>query len=143
MPAPIVKSVSAAAEKWQRRAGSASDEYSRGVQSSQADWAAATSAAKDAWKAGLTEAQGRGAFEKGVVAAGNARWKEMSTKKGPSRFAEGVAVGQSDYQQGVGPYLELIARTDLPPRGATGAEGNYQRVATIGKALRALKTGRR
>ena len=143
MPAPIVKSVSAAAEKWQRRAGSASDEYARGVNSTQADWAASTAAAKDAWKAGINEAQARGAFEKGVAAAGNARWKDMSSKKGPSRFAEGVAVGQSDYQQGVAPFLELIARTDLPPRGATGSEGNYARVSTLGKALRGLKTGRR
>jgi hypothetical protein len=67
----------------------------------------------------------------------------MASKKGPSRFSEGVAVGQSDYQQGVAPFLELIARTDLPPRGATGSEGNYARVSTIGKALRGLKTGRR
>jgi len=143
MPAPIVKSVSAAAEKWQRRAGSASDEYARGVNSTQADWAASTAAAKDAWKAGINEAQARGAFEKGVQAAGNARWKDMASKKGPSRFSEGVTVGQSDYQQGVAPFLELIARTDLPPRGATGSEGNYARVSTIGKALRGLKTGRR
>jgi hypothetical protein len=143
MPAPIVKSVSAAAEKWSRRASSAGDEYARGVNSTQADWAASTAAAKDVWKAGINEAQARGAFEKGVAAAGNARWKDMSSKKGPSRFAEGVAVGQSDYQQGVAPFLELIARTDLPPRGATGSEGNYARVSTIGKALRGLKTGRR
>lgn len=143
MPAPIVKGVSAAAEKWQRRAGSASDEYARGVQSTQADWAAATAAAKDAWKAGVNEAAARDGFSKGVQAAGNGRWKEMATKKGPARFAEGVSVGQSDYQQGVAPYLELIARTDLPARGATGSEGNYARVSTLGKALRNLKTGRR
>jgi hypothetical protein len=143
MPTPVVKSVTSAAEKWQRRASSAGDEYKRGVESTQADWERATSAAKDAWKQGINDAAARGAFEKGVSSAGNARWKEMSSKKGPSRFAEGVAVGQGDYQSGVAPFLELIARTDLPARGATGSEGNYARVAAIGKALRALKTGRR
>jgi hypothetical protein len=143
MPPAIVKSVNAAAEKWSRRASSASDEYKRGVESTQADWERATTAAKDAWKQGINDASARGAFEKGVAQAGNQRWKDMASKKGPSRFSEGVAVGQQDYQTGVAPFLELIGRTDLPARGATGSEGNYNRVAVLGKALRALKTGRR
>jgi hypothetical protein len=143
MPPAIVKSVNASAEKWQRRASSAGDEYKRGVESTSADWERATTAAKDAYKQGVNDAAARGAFEKGVAAAGNARWKDMASKKGPARFAEGVAVGQGDYQAGVAPYLELIARTDLPPRGATGSEGNYARVSALGKALRGLKTGRR
>lgn len=143
MPAPIVKSVQNSSQKWARRAGSASDEYKRGVESTQADWEKATTGAREAWKQGINDAAARGAFEKGVTAAGNARWRKMAGEKGPSRFAEGVAVGESDYAQGVQPFLDLIARTDLPARGATGSEGNYARVATLGKALRSLKTGRR
>lgn len=143
MPPVIVKSGAMVAEKWRRRAESAGQEYTEGVQSTSRSWETAAAAGEANYKAGVTEAAARGAFGLGVKKAGNAKWRENALKKGPGRFSEGVAVGQQAYAQNVGPYLDAIGRLDLPGPGPRGALANYQRVQAIGTALRALKTGRR
>lgn len=143
MPAPIVKSAAVAGGRWNRRASSASGEYKQGVESTQRSWATAAAAAKGAWQQGVTEAAGRDAFSKGINAAGDQKWRTNAAAKGPGRFAEGVAIAQSEYERGVAPFLEVMSRTDIPPRGATGSESNYLRSTTIAKANRALKTGRK
>jgi hypothetical protein len=143
MAAPTVKSASTAAGRWQRRASSASGEYRQGVEATQKSWASAAAGASQNYIQGVQDAQGRGAFSKGVQAAGDAKWRNNALAKGPGRFAEGVNVGQGDYERGVAPFLEVAARTDLPMRGATGSESNYQRSVTMAKAFRAAKTGRK
>jgi hypothetical protein len=143
MPTPLVKSVSMAGARFARRAGSAGEDYREGVEKTGRSWSSATKAAKASYIAGVQEAAGRNAFEKGVEAAGDAKWRERAMKLGPGRFAEGVAAGQSEYEKNVQPFLDVISRTDLPLRGPTGSEGNYQRSALLGRALRAAKTGKR
>jgi len=143
MAAPAVKSASVSAGRWQRRASSASGEYKEGVERTGKSWQAAASAAKGNYIAGVQEAQGRDAFARGVNAAGDQKWRTNALAKGPGRFAEGVNVGQGDYERGVAPFLEVASRTDLPMRGATGSESNYQRSVTMAKAFRAAKTGRK
>lgn len=142
MPAPIVPNIGNVAAKWARRAASASGEYEDGVKNTTRSWATAAKAAENNYKAGVTAAANAGRFGKGIDRAGDAKWKKNATEKGPGRFAQGVGVAQGDYSGGMAPYLEAIGRTDLPPRGPAGSEGNYNRVAAIGKALRALKTSR-
>lgn len=142
MPTPNVKSPAAASGRWQRRASSAGPEYEEGIRTTSADWAQATGAASQAYIAGVQEANSRGAFSKGVTAAGNAKWKNNALKKGPGRFSEGVSVGVDDYARGVQPFLEIASRTDLPMRGPVGSEANYQRSVTMAKAMRAAKTKR-
>jgi len=142
MAVSIVPSVSRVAEKWARRSASASGEYEDGVRSTQRSWAAAAGAAEKNYVAGVTAAAGAGRFGKGVTKAGDAKWKKNAVEKGPTRYAQGVGVAMADYAGQVGPYLEVIGRTDLPMRGPVGSEANYGRVATIGKALRAAKMAR-
>lgn len=142
MPPAMVPNSSKVAEKWARRAASASGEYEAGVQGTSKSWATAASAAEKNYVTGVTDAASKGRFGKGVAKAGDAKWKKNAIEKGPARYSQGVGVAQSDYQAQVGPYLEAIGRTDLPPRGPVGSEGNYARTAVIGKALRALKVGR-
>ena len=142
MPPAIVPSVAQVAAKWARRAGSASQEYQEGVERTPKSWAAAASAGEKNYVAGVTAAAGAGRFGKGVAKAGDAKWKRGAVEKGPTRYAQGVSVGQQEYQSQVAPFLEVIGRTDLPPRGPTGSDGNYARVAAIGRALRMAKTGR-
>lgn len=140
---PTVKSASHAAARWQRRASSASGEYRDGVEKTQKSWATAATAASQNYITGVTDAQSRGAFSRGVTAAGDQKWRSNALAKGPGRFAEGVNVGQGEYERGVAPYLEVAARTDLPNRGATGSEANYQRSTNMAKAFRAAKIGRK
>jgi hypothetical protein len=142
MPASIVPNISRVADKWARRAASAGGEYEAGVSGTPKSWAAASTAAEKNYTAGVTAAAAAGRYGKGVGKAGDARWKKGATEKGPARYSQGVGLAQPDYQSGFAPYLELIGRTDVPPRGAVGSESNYMRGAVIAKALRALKVGR-
>jgi|SRR5258705_2455858 hypothetical protein len=142
MPTPVVKSSSVAGGRWLRRAQSAGGEYKAGVEGTQKSWATAAAGAAPAYIAGVQDAQSRGAFAKGVQAAGDQKWRANASAKGPGRFSEGVGMAQPDYERGVAPFLEVASRTDLPMRGATGSEQNYQRSVTMAKAFRAAKTKR-
>ena len=143
MAAPAVKSASVSSARWQRRASSAGGEYREGVERTGKSWQAQTTASKANYFAGVQEANSRDAFAKGVTAAGDQKWRANALSKGPGRFAEGVMVGQGDYERGVAPYLEVAARTDLPMPGPRGSENNYQRSVTMAKAFRAAKVGRK
>ncbi len=139
MPTPKVRPISDVSGKWNRRASSAGPEYEAGIRNPAGDWAASAVAAKGAWQQGVTAAASRDAFAKGVAAKGNAHWQQRAIEKGPARFAQGVVVGQGDYEKGFAPYLEAISRVDLPPRGPAGSEANLQRMTGIPRALAALK----
>lgn len=142
MPAAAVPPVGRVAAKWARRAASAAGEYEEGVRTTGRSWAGASGAAENNYKAGVVAAANAGRFGKGVAKAGDAKWKKGAIEKGPGRFAQGVGVAEADYSGAVAPFLEVIGRTDLPPRGPVGSEGNYQRSAALGKALRQAKVGR-
>lgn len=142
MPAATVPPISRVAAKWARRAASAATEYEEGVRTTTKSWASAAGAAEKNYQAGVTAAATAGRFGKGVQRAGDAKWKKGAAEKGPARFSQGVAIAEPDYAGQMGPVLEVIGRTDLPARGPAGSDANFQRVVTIGKALRALKVGR-
>lgn len=142
MPRPTVPDPARVAEKWSRRASGASGDYKTGVETTGASWSALTTAAAPTWKTAITAAAGRGAYEKGVGRAGDAKWKNNTVSKGPMRYDQGVSLGQADYSSQVAPYLQLIGATDLPMRGPAGSPGNLQRVAAIATALRGLKERR-
>jgi hypothetical protein len=135
------KSGAQTAEKWSRVTPMRSEDYKMGVMNPRAPWAASSTAAQDRYKQGVTEAANRGAYGKGIAAAGDQKWQRKSAEKGPQRFAEGVALSTGDYQAGVQPYLDVIAATTLPPRFPKGDPRNIARVATLAAALRKRKTG--
>ena len=136
-----VKSGSSVAEKWARVTPARSEDYKLGIQQPRTPWAAASKASEERYKAGVTEAAGRGAYGKGVTSAGDQKWSGKSLSKGVNRFAEGVALSAPDYQAGVQPYLDTIAATTLPPRFAKGDPRNIERVKVLAAALRKRKTG--
>lgn len=138
---PAVKSGASIGAKWARVTPQRTEDYTAGVNAPRTPWAAASTAAADRYKTGVTDAITRGGFQKGITAAGDQRWQQKALAKGPSRFAEGVALSGPDYQAGVQPYLDTIAATVLPPRFAKGDPRNITRVATLAAALRKRKTG--
>jgi len=91
----IVADMGRITDKWQRRSGSAGEEYRVGVETSTADWAGSTTAAA-----------------------------------GP------------DFAKGFEPYRAALAGIDLPLKGPRGAEGNFVRSQTVGRALNALRVKR-
>jgi hypothetical protein len=130
-----------AAARWARRSANASQDYADGVQNTPNEWEKNTIAAHDSYKAAVTKAAQEGRQMAGVKKSGQAWWRKRTSEVGPSRFAEGVAASQETYQEGVGPYLAVIAATKLPPRGPKGDPRNYERVKVMGEALRKQKTG--
>lgn len=132
---PATKSLTETVEKWRSRSAAASADYATGINRSGVDWAGPTIAAAPAYASGVQDAIGRGAFEKGVAAATNARWKERASTLGAQRFAGGVSASTDRYSAGVGKFLEVIRGINLPPRGPRGSASNFQRVQLIGDAL--------
>lgn len=139
MPRPL--SASAAAAKWATVTPQRTQEYTDGVKNPRTPWAKATTDAAPAFKAGVTDALARGAFEKGVAMAGDQKYLNNTLAKGPQRFAEGVQIGQDTYATKMAPVLKTIETTQLPPRFAKGDPRNIQRVAVLAAALRKGRTG--
>lgn len=136
-----VKSSDRVSAKWARVTPQRTEDYTQGVQNPRTPWAQASKSAEDRYKAGVADAAQRGAFGKGITAAGDAKWQAKALAKGPTRFAEGVALSAPDYQAGVAPFLETIAATQLPARYPKGDPRNLERVKAISQALRKRKTG--
>jgi hypothetical protein len=140
---PPVKSVSAAADKWNRRASVAGPDYEAGIRAPRVNQNEAAIAADASYKAGVTAAIARDGFVKGLRAAGNEKWVRGAVEKGIPRYPQGVSVSQPVYQAAVSPFLDVIQRTTLPPRKPTGDPGNIERVRAMATALRNAKTGGR
>lgn len=138
---PEVKNTAAVAEKWGRVTPQRATDYQQGVQSPRTPWAAASSAANERYKAGVTEAANKNRYQRGVQAAGDQKWQSKALAKGPSRFAEGVALSTPDYQTAVAPYLDVIKATTLPQRFPKGDPRNIERVRVMAEALRKKKAG--
>lgn len=136
-----IKSIQAIQEKWGRVTPQRSEDYALGIKNPKRDWAQSASAAKESHKAAMVAAGQNDSYAKGVAKAGTAKWQEKAIKKGPSRFAEGVVVGASDYGTAFAPYADAIKATTLPPRYPRGDIRNLDRVKTISQALRKKKTG--
>jgi len=136
-----LKDTATIARKFASRAQAAGGEYKSGVDTTQKDWAALTAAAKDSYEAGVTQAIGRGAFVKGVSAAGTAKWKDKAVNIGASRYGQGVAGAEAAYAQGFDKYANVLKGLSLPPRSAKGSPQNIQRVQAVADALHRAKTG--
>lgn len=138
-----VKTPSQASSKWSDRAGQATGDYADGVQNPKTDWKTATVGAAEAYKQGVTKSITEGRFAKGVTRAGSEKQINNSLSKGVARFSAGVAIAQGDYESAVSPFLDVIERTALPPRGPKGDPKNIARVAKIADALHAAKLAQR
>jgi hypothetical protein len=136
-----IKSIAAIQEKWGRVTPGRTEDYTLGIKNPKRDWAQAASAAKESHKAAMQAAATADSYSKGVNKAGTARWQDKATRKGPSRFAEGVIVGAADYGSGFAPFADVIKATALPVRFPRGDLRNLDRVKTISQALRKKKTG--
>lgn len=137
-----IKDIEQSSDKWTRRASVAGADYQAGINNPRRDWEEASVDAESNYKIGVIAAANAGRYGRGVKEAGNEKWKKNAIAKGPSRFAEGVALAQEDWEYGFAPYHAAIKALKLPPRGPKGSPANIQRVAAVATALRALKEKR-
>ena len=138
---PEIRSVGEIREKWLRVTQQRAPDYLEGVRSPKKDWEAGARAAEPAYEAGVTAAIARKAFGKGVSEAGTGKWKKKAEELGGPRFGPGVAAAGPEYEKGMGPVVDTIRATTLPPRGPRGDPGNIERVRIMADALHRMKIG--
>jgi hypothetical protein len=137
-----IKDTATLAKKFVTRAGAAAGDYKTGVEASGQDWATNTAAAGDNYAAGVTQAIGDKRFERGVQAAGPAKFVQRASTLGAQRFPTGIQAAEGEWSKGSAPYLDALKGMQLPPRRPKGDPGNQARAAAVANALRAIKVGR-
>ncbi|KKM99114.1 hypothetical protein LCGC14_1151100 [marine sediment metagenome] len=139
---PPIKSLDRISKKWIEKASQAQGEYTEGIQNPKTDWMRATAAAETNYEQGVQKAIQNKRFGKGVAKSGSQKWQANSLAKGPSRWAEGIALSADEYQKGFSPFRDVIEKIVLPPRGPKGDPKNLQRVIILAKALHDAKLAR-
>ena len=140
MPKLNVKSADRVAAKWATRVSGATQDYTDGAASAGGRWQTGAAAGAANFKTGVQQAAASGMFEKGVAKAGGTRYERGVRDKGAMRYGPGAAAAQGDFQGAIGPVLTTIGSVDVPARGPRGSDANYNRVATIGRALHQART---
>ena len=138
----FIRSMSDISKKWAEVTPLRSGDYESGVRNPRRDWAQATSAAQDSWKAGVANAAAKGFFSKGVNFAGTPKWQNGAVTKGVARWGPGVTIAEPDYARGFAPYRDAIERVTLPPRYAKRDPRNMNRVKAVVDAMISTKEGR-
>jgi hypothetical protein len=138
----IRKDAGSIAKKFSTRAAAASGDYKDGVAGAGQDWQTQALAGAKNYEQGLVESIADHRFEKGVQAAGAAKYQQNATTLGPQRFSQGVANAEGAYQKGVAPHLEGMRSLQLPPRGPKGSEANKQRQNITATRNREIKLGK-
>lgn len=138
---PKIRSIESITKKWTEVTPQRAGEYLLGVQDPKEDWKTKTQAAVPNYKAAMTISLTQDRFAKGVGKASTEKWKAKIIAKGGNRFSEGVSLAGPDYNEGFGPFRNIIAATTLPPRYPKGDPRNIDRVRVMADALHKGKVG--
>ena len=132
---PRIASAEQIAAKWSQVTPQRQADYQAGVENTAVDWSGPTAGAQGRWADGVASAAANGSFARGVTAAGTEKWRTMTVRKGIARWGAGVRESADEYRAGFAPFRDVIERTTLPPRYASGDPRNYARVQAMGDAL--------
>lgn len=130
-----VKSAKEIADKWSRVSAQRDQDYKAGVSDPGVEWARNAAAAEETYVAGVTEAAGRNAFAKGIVKAGDEKWRRKTVEIGTQRWSPGIRAAVQDFETGFEPFREALERVELPPRAPRGDPRNLERVAVVARVL--------
>lgn len=133
-----VRDLGKSADRFQRRAANAVQEYVEGAQEN-TSWESNASAAQGNYDAGVQAAVNKKSFGKGVRRAGQAKFVKGVVEKGATRYPAGVGAAGPDWQKGFQPHADAIAGLNLPARAPRGSDVNYERAKMVGKALAAKR----
>lgn len=130
-----VADLSRSADKFERRAGAAGQDYQDGVSDvSDSEWADATVAQEDTWSQAVQEAASEGRFSTGVQNT-NKSWQTQSLEVGANRFTQGASAAGDIWQAGFSSFADVLENTTLQPRGPRGSSANFERSRAVGEAL--------
>lgn len=137
-----VKSGDVIAKKWAARAAAAAPDYTAGVQGTQVSWSEATANSADNWATGVQAAVADKRFQNGVIAAGDAAWRNGAVGKGSQRYGQGVNGASGKYQQGFEKFRTALAGFTLPKKFSRGDPQNNLRSTAVQTLMRNIKLGK-
>jgi len=130
-----VANLSDSADKFERRAGQAGQDYETGVSSvSDQEQQQATLDAADSWATGVQEAINNGTFSDGVNNPTQS-WQQAALEVGSSRFTQSASQAGDQWSNGFSDFADTLESLNLQPRGPRGSEANFQRSRAVGEAL--------
>jgi len=130
-----VADLNRSAEKFQRRASQAGQDFEDGVsQVSDSDQAQATLDAADNWTQGVQDAINEGRFQDGVQDSPKS-WQEQTLGNGSTRFTQGASEAGDIWRSSFSEFSDTLEGLNLQPRGPRGSEANFQRSRAVGEAL--------
>jgi len=130
-----VANISNSADKFERRASQAGQDYEDGVSAvSDSEQQSATLDAVDNWEQGVQSAINDGRFESGVQDPSSS-WQGQALEVGSTRFTQGASNAGGTWADSFQEYADTLEALSLQPRGPRGSEGNYQRSRAVGEAL--------
>lgn len=130
-----VKPVADVVAKWSDVTPGRSSYYEKGATVAGADWEAKALAAAVAYKSAVSAANIDKMFTGGIKKAGAEKYNRKVKDVGVGRFGPGVSAAKTDYEKGVAPMLDEIAKVELPARQPRGSSANWQRSVVVGIAL--------
>ena len=133
-----MKTAQQAAQNWVNSAGTAAQNWQAGIQAYSGDWAGATVNSYQNWVSGLANAQAKGLWQAGIMAAGTSGWKSATQAKA-ANYSTGFTAGAAEQSQAITKIMNALGGIvpALPPRG-TYAQ-NVQRATALMDSLHALK----
>jgi hypothetical protein len=134
-----VKDLGQSAAKWSRNASAASADYATQAAAAANEWQSATVAAQQNYTQAISAGGIGQRFARGVQRAGAAKYQSRVTELGASRYGQGVAAAEGDWQTAFQPFAQAIASLTLPQRRPRGDPGNLQRVSAVTQRLSAVR----
>lgn len=142
-----MKSPQQARDKYQRRVGSAAQDYKAGVQAA-TGWADAAVAAGARRDAGLQAAIADGRIDAGIQRRGDAGWKAATITKGVQNWGPAAASAGPQYEQGMTRAMQYqqAAQAATASIDTSTLAGRLEKSrvwqATVAEAARVAKSGR-
>jgi hypothetical protein len=129
------------AKKWAEETPKREDYYRDAVKTTPKPWDAITSAAADTWHDAVRSEDAKKLFSSGVKQRGTEGWRNATLQKA-SRWPDGIKLAKDEYATRFKPFLEAMAKIELPARRPRGDPRNYDRVKAIGEALKTVRASR-
>jgi len=126
MPTKVV-SASEAAQIWVDGARARATRYGVNAPAAAQDWQTNATAAAANFKSAVSAGNIDKMFSGGIARAGAAKFQRKVAGVGKDRFAGGVSAAQSDYQNGVAPFLDTIKGITPPAKKVRGDPANRAR----------------
>ena len=135
-----IRDTGSLAKKFVTRAGAATKDYEEGVKQAGADWEKGARDGAENYRIGVTQAASEGRFERGVAAAGSAKFVARASTLGAQRFGPGVQAAEGEWAKGAAPYLDALKGMELPPRRPRGQ--NAERANAVAQRLHQMRVGK-